>query len=108
MKPCRWGREYENEFREMVNWGEKWEEDETTKNPAPIVEAVTGIRRDWQDESTSVVLGLRCEGVSKMGFFSCGSAQYTCLMAPYPSYGDLWLADDEEGALAETRLSEGP
>lgn len=47
------------------------------KKPAPIVEAVTGICRNWQDESTYVVLGLRCEGMSKTGFFSCGAAQYT-------------------------------
>lgn len=30
--------------------------------PAPIVEAVTGLRRNLHDESTSVVLGPRCAG----------------------------------------------
>ncbi|CAD6573494.1 MAG: hypothetical protein ASARMPRED_006096 [Alectoria sarmentosa] len=94
------------DFRTMQE--EEWEEDETTKKPAPIVEAVTGIRRNWQDESTCVVLTLRCEGMSKMEFFNCGSTQCTGFMDPYPSYGDLWLADDEEGALAEALLIEGP
>ena len=103
-----WGREQENEIWEMVNWEEEWEEDETTKKPAPIVEVVTGIRRNWQGESTCVVLSLRCEGMSKMEFFSCGSTQCTGFMDPYPSYGDLWLADDEERALAEALLLEGP
>lgn len=73
--------------------------------PAPIVEAVTGIRRNLRDESKSLVLGLRCEGMSKMGFFCCGDAPHN--YDTYPSYGDLWLADDEERGSADMRLLHG-
>ncbi len=94
--------EYQWEREERV-----WEKEEVWRKPAPIIEAVRGIRRNSQDESTSVVLGLRCEGMSKMGFFCCEATRPT-LLYTYPSYGDIWLADDEERGLADIRLLHGP
>ncbi len=45
--------------------------------------------------------------MSKMGFFCCGATRPT-LLYTYPSYGDIWLADDKETELADIQLLHGP